>query len=76
MLSRKRETRKEDEARKAKIQKAFDLKVTIFNSNSIRITKGIKKLLLYRTRYYKADIQERGELVDEMKLIADYFGIY
>lgn len=67
--------RKEDKARKAKIQEAFDLEVTIFNEGSIRITDGEKRLMLYAKRYYKLDTLKRGKIEDEMKLIADYFNI-
>lgn len=62
------------------INKEFGLKAKILTQNVIRITDGKKKLDLYETRYFKVEINERGDYNRNdseslKKLITDYFNV-
>ena len=66
-----------DKARREAIKRDYGLDCKSLSQNVIRITDGNKRLDLFESRYFKVDINERGNIRDigEDKLIREYFNL-
>ena len=68
-----------DLKRRDRLRAEYPLEVFILTAGVIRLTDGVKRLDLYKTKYFKPDeikgSRKRGRIIDEEKLINKYFNM-
>lgn len=64
-----------DEAWIEAVTKEYGLDARVLTQHCIRITDGTKRLDLFKDRYFKVDIKERGDYSDWRKMVEEYFNL-